>query len=174
MPSFGVHLAIANKYLEKNNDNKEEFIKGTISIDLAEDKEKSHFADTTLPKTDLKKFISGRVILKDYIKENSINNSYERGGFLHILTDYYFYTSFFDDIDLNFTSYEVFKTTLYNDYALVNEHLKERYSIEFIEEIKNFDLTKEGSPILLKIDILDEFIDRMSNLNLDDLYNEYK
>ena len=78
MASFMIHLAAANEYL-KNHDigNKEDFIQGVIDVDLAQDRIKSHYTKYT-DKTDLLKFLSGKVSLEDYLNENAVDTDFDR------------------------------------------------------------------------------------------------
>ena len=46
MPSYAIHLAVAEEYLKKSNcskENHEKFIKGVIYPDMVKDKSLSHY-----------------------------------------------------------------------------------------------------------------------------------
>jgi len=75
MASYIIHLAAANEYLKRHNiENKDDFILGVLSVDLKEDRIKSHYTKTT-DKSDLLKFLEGKVSLDDYI--NNKDNDYK-------------------------------------------------------------------------------------------------
>ena len=77
MASFMIHLAAANEYLKNHDiDNKEDFILGVLAVDLAQDRIKSHYTKYT-DKTDLLKFLSGKVSLEDYLHDNNVDTDYE-------------------------------------------------------------------------------------------------
>jgi len=83
MPGYVIHLAVAERYLKNHKNKKEnydEFIQGVIFPDSVEDKEKTHYGKGS-SNSDLYKFL----------QENKIDNSFKRGYFLHLITDYLFY-----------------------------------------------------------------------------------
>ena len=44
MPSFNIHLAIANRYIQKHKiENQKEFLEGSIAPDFVENKRLSHY-----------------------------------------------------------------------------------------------------------------------------------
>ena len=72
MASSAIHLAAANVYLKKHDiKNREEFLMGVISVDIAEDKFKSHYTKTR-DTSDLLKYLEGKVQLNEFLKENHI------------------------------------------------------------------------------------------------------
>lgn len=113
MPTWGVHLAVANKILNKElNINKNQFLFGNILPDLQDgflvedisnivNHHKNHF-DFFYGKTTYENFYS------DYF--DKFNNSLIFGYFTHLVTDYYFNKKFknrciFDD-KKNFIGYK--------------------------------------------------------------------
>ncbi len=95
MASFNIHLAVGKVYMD-NHEIKEkiEFIKGILDPDLAEDDHASHY---TVKRTNgtLKEHLQTKVDLKKYLDQNNIQNYYEKGFFLVLLTDYKFFNVFF-------------------------------------------------------------------------------
>ena len=93
MPSFVIHIAIANEYLKKHKNeilNKQEFIKGAIAPDLneiftgiSENKSKTHYGKwgkfDTITRIDL------------FLKDNNVDitKDFWKGYLLHLLSDYY-------------------------------------------------------------------------------------
>ena len=81
MPGFVIHLAIGQEYLRKQNKNySEEFQKGIVAPDFIDDKSKTHYGKS--PRyTNLEKFLDN----------NKIDTDFNKGFFLHLITDYLFY-----------------------------------------------------------------------------------
>ena len=171
MASYAIHLAISELYLKKHSDeNYEDFITGTIDVDDAEDRIKSHYTGDT-DKSNLKRFLTQKVLLGDYVKANSIGTSYDRGYFLHLLTDYYFYNSYFDEAWINSTEYPEFKRILYHDYHILNGYWTPKYNLKYPSRLKQSDYSaEEGVTEVLTPESIDQFIAFMSEIDLDKIY----
>ena len=181
MASFNIHLSVTKRYMDKNNiDDKDEFIRGSIAPDLAKDDNKSHYSGYR-DKTDIISALKNKVLLDKYLEENSIESSYDKGIFLHLITDNLFFTDFFDEEYLLKTGYKNFCKDLYYSYDISNQYLEEKYEIyygkyrEQIENnIKKDNTEKEMEYInrtnILPYEKLDNFIEIVSNINLE----EYK
>lgn len=181
MASFNIHLSIAHKYIEKNNiKEKNDFLRGSIAPDLEKDDKKSHYCGYR-NKNDIINNLENKVLLINYLKENEIKNIYDRGVFLHLITDYLFFNTFFEKDYLLKITYEDFCKDLYYSYSHTNKYLKEKYKIEdekYCKEIednikkdqqeKNMDDSIRRN--ILPYKKLDEFIEKVSNINL----NQYK
>ena len=166
MPCFTIHLAIGKEYMKKHKIKDEnEFQKGNIAPDFNDDfktinknKRNSHF-------TALK---NGRQIIEIQEFKNSekvdINKDFWKGYFLHILTDYYFYQKDFKDENQKAIKE---KGSLYYDYDCLNKKLIEMYNIEPIENTKDYTDYGEGEAEYLNIDKIVNFIEKMSNLDID-------
>lgn len=140
MASYAIHLAISELYLKKHSDeNYEDFITGTIDVDDTEDRIKSHYTGNT-DKSNLKRFLTQKVLLDNYVKANSIQTSYDRGYFLHLLTDYYFYNGYFNEEWIINTEYPEFKRSefykIYLQFPLL-ENFKIRFFTYYSEVISN-------------------------------------
>ena len=171
MPGFTIHIAIAKQYIAKNETeikNEEEFIKGAIAPDLnkemngpVEDKSKTHYGKW------------GRYEVVTYLDEFlndsnvDISKDYWKGYFLHLLTDHYFYNreKYFK------REYEEMKKNndkFYNDFDCLNRGLIEKYEIQPLENIKKYMGIHDGEPKYLKQDKIIDFIEEISNMNLQD------
>lgn len=126
-------------------------------------------------------YLKNKVILEDYLQENDVKTDYDKGVFLHLITDKLFFTEFFDKKYLSNTNYKDFCKDLYYSYDLVNNYLEEKYKIDYekyrdkIEKnIKKDNKEKEMDNSIrtniLPYDKLDKFIEQLSNINLE----EYK
>ena len=63
----------------------EEFIKGVVFPDGVKDKSLTHYGSG-----------SSKVNLVEFLNEKKLNNSFNRGYFLHLYTDYLFYNKYND------------------------------------------------------------------------------
>ena len=156
MAGYVIHLAIAEEYLRKHKDVKEdyeEFIKGVIYPDSVTDKSLTHYG-----------IKSSKVILKDFLQDNEINNSYMRGYFLHLITDYLFYNKYL----------EKFSKDIYNDYDILNKRLIEKYNVVLPENVQNNVFYKEGETKILTMELAIKIIDEISDLNLNAVEKEIR
>ena len=180
MPSFQIHLAIAKRYTEKHKiEDKEAFIEGSIAPDFVKPKEISHY---TIPvQTEaLWDHLEAKVDLNRFLKENKIKTDYDKGVLLHLVTDKIFYTEFYSKEFIENTNYHQFTENLYTSYDQTNEYLEEKYHIILKKELaERIDKEIEGSKKyqkvsdkagknILPLDKLDAFIERMSNMNLEE------
>lgn len=156
MAGYVIHLAIAEEYLKKHKDVKEdydEFIKGVIYPDSVTDKSLTHYG-----------IKSSKVILKDFLQDNEINNSYMRGYFLHLITDYLFYNKYLEE----------FTKDIYNDYDILNKKLIEKYNVVLPENIQNNVFYEDGETKILTMELAIKIIDEISDLNLNAVEKEIR
>lgn len=155
MPGFVMHLAVAQEYLKKHNEKySKEFMKGTVAPDFTSDKSKTHYGKSP-SYTNLYKFL----------ESNELNTDYNKGFFLHLVTDYLFYNRYLERIE---------KMTLHNDYDIINKYLIEKYKIDLIEEVKNSVHFKDGKPEILTFELACKVIDEVSMLDLGKVEEEAK
>ena len=117
MPGYVIHLAVAKEYLKKSknrNENEEEFINGVIFPDSVKDKAITHYGEK-----------SSKSNLYEFLKDKNVNNSFNRGYFLHLLTDYLFYNKYVDRMTKD----------MYNDYDITNKKLIDKYNVELPNEM---------------------------------------
>jgi hypothetical protein len=182
MASFSIHLAIGKRFIGKNNliKDEKEFYKGIIAPDLSLNKNESHYTKFT-DKSNLELYLSKRIGLYDYINTTNIDNDYEYGVFLHLITDYIFFTSFFDKEYIKNTNINNFNNDLYHSYDNTDKYVNTKYNIDYtyikkdIEEAisrarKNKNTTYSNGNDIIPFDKLDTFIEDVSNINLE----EYK
>ena len=153
MPGYVIHIATAQEYLKKHNsvENEEEFIKGVIFPDSTSDKSTTHYGRS-----------SGHSNIGKFLKSNKINTSFNRGYFLHLITDYLFYNYYLDK----------FSKDIYNDYDIINARLMEKYNVNLPIDVKDrvfffFFLTK-----VLNYNLACKVIDEISNLDIDIIAKE--
>ena len=178
MPCISIHLAVAKKYLEKHVENHDEFILGTLAPDLSIDnisnyikldnldKNSKHFGSNYKPSS-LIEYMKGKTDFSLFFKDNDINTSFLRAYFLHLLCDRYFFDECILDSRLEGLSLEEGIKIGYNDYDLITEILINKYHLD-IPEITKDIMSRKGTGKLqiLNEEKIDEFINRMSNLDL--------
>lgn len=148
MPGYVIHLSVANRYIEKHPEeikDHNKFIEGVISPDGVTDKSITHYG----PK-------SSKVNLKLFLESNEINDDFNKGYFLHLVTDYLFYNRFLD----------YFSKDIYNDYDILNKTLEEKYNVKIPEEVKNKVFYKTGETKILNLESVIEFIEKTSEYKL--------
>ncbi len=151
MPGYVIHLAVAEEYLKNHKNKKEEydeFIEGVIFPDSVKDKSETHYG--------AKSSVSN---LYDFLNENAIDNSFKRGYFLHLLTDYLFYNRYVDRMSKD----------MYNDYDILNGMLIEKYNVVLPEKVKDSVFFKEGNLVILSMDLITKMIEDISQMDLDEI-----
>ena len=153
MPGYVVHIAIAQEYLRKHNlKYSEQFIIGSIAPDFTNTKSKTHYGKSPAY-TNLKKFLL----------INSINTNYNKGFFLHLVTDYLFYNKYIRKIE---------KPQIYNDYDYTNKDLIKKYNVKLPDSLKDKVFFKRGKPKILTLDLANKVIEEISNLDLETISKE--
>lgn len=156
MPGYIIHIAVANEYIRKNVNEKEnikEFINGSIYPDLVKPKSKSHYGKSP-----------AYTNLKMFLENNNIDNSFQKGQFLHLITDYLFY---------NYYLIKFCKEEIYNDYDILNKQLIEKYKIDYIpKEAKEVISFKNGNTKILDMNLACKIIDEVSNLDIKKISKE--
>ena len=165
MPGFAIHLAIAYEYLRKNSNdiiNKRKFIDGVIAPDLVKDKYKSHYGN----------YDKIHIGLRKTIEDMNITIDHDKGYLLHLISDEAFYNYYF----LNETKYIYENNTdFYNDYDCTNKYIIKYFKNEYVpNEVFKFIKINDGQPKILKIDKIIEFIDKISNITLQEQINSIK
>lgn len=151
MAGYVIHLAVAEEYRRKypeDIDNYDKFIEGVIFPDEAVDKALTHYG----PK-------SSKVNLKAFFEDRDIKDSFNKGYFLHLVTDYLFYNKFL----------EYFSKDIYNDYDILNKALIERFKVIVLEKVKDKVFFAEGSTKLLNLDKTIKFIESTATYKLCDI-----
>lgn len=154
MPGYVIHLSVAEEYLKKHDkkENYLEFIEGVIFPDSVTDKSLTHYGPS-----------SSQVNLYNFLKEHELNDSFTRGYFLHLLTDYLFYNKY-----INF-----FSKDIYNDYDILNKELIKKYDVKLPDKVKKYVFFKENMELkILSYSLIETFIKDVSDMNIDNLVIE--
>ena len=130
MPSYVVHLSVANDIREKIKVNKNDFIFGNILPDVfngymvkdmkIEDHKKTHYVSVN-------KINNNTTSLPDYklfLEKNELDNDVKLGYFVHILTDYYWNKYAIDKYGADVNVLKQHDFNLFNSYILLNKKLE--------------------------------------------------
>ena len=186
MPGFNIHLAIGNRYIEKHKiEDEESFLWGIIAPDFTDDKAKTHYTKPTKPNSSIVEFSKNKVCIEDFLKENEVKTDYEKGVLLHLLTDKIFFTEFFPKEYLQRENYVQFCKNLYTSYEMTNPYIAKKYNIKFSKELlekikQNIEDNSKKKHIegkvghnIIPIDKLEEFIEKMSDISIEDYLKKY-
>ncbi len=151
MAGYAIHLAVAEEYIRNypdDVDDYEKFIEGVIYPDNIKDKSITHYG-----------IKSSKVNLKAFFEERDIEDSFNKGYFLHLVTDYLFYNKFLD----------FFSKDIYNDYDILNKLIIEKFKVTIPEKVKDQVFYKNGNTKLLDLEETINFIKNTANYKLSDI-----
>ena len=179
MASFGIHLAIGKRYCEKVGitDGIKDIYRGIIAPDLVDNKVDSHYSGE-LVKGDLVHNLPNKVLLTNFLANESIDTDYQKGVFLHLITDYLFFNDFFDKEFIAGVSSLKFCEDLYYSYDILDKYLIEKYSLDYSDfsdalseniskTLNKFQVDKEEYSNILPTDKVDDFIEKVSSIDLE-------
>lgn len=173
MASSPIHLAIAKKVLEKeNNLDRRKVLAGALYPDTVQDKNKSHYADLTKRGKNNVSHLAGKVNLYSFLLEHENLTDFEFGWFLHLVTDYLFFDECFTREYLLTHSYETFRKDLYFAYDCLCEYLIEKYGItmeDYTDYRSEFYPGTGYQECIFSKELIDSFINRVSTID----YNKY-
>lgn len=155
MAGYVIHLAVAEEYLKKTKikEDYNEFINGVIFPDSVTDKKETHYGEK-----------SNKVQLDKFLEDRKLDNSFNRGYFLHLVTDYIFYNKIFD----------TYSKDIYHDYDVLNSYLIEKYNVKLPKDIENQVHYIEGKLIILDKEKVEECIKISASMEIDDIEKEIK
>lgn len=183
MPGFQIHLAVAKRYLEKNPSsisNPLDFYHGVISPDLVSNKDISHYTYQGKRSTDLVQYLNEKVELYRFLEKEKVDTDFQKGVFLHLITDYIFFNYFFSKEYLSTVPYEKFAKRLYFAYDLTNSYIEEHYQLDFFDFketiMKAVYQSKKDRNLLhetptegiFTISEIDQFIEEVSSTSLEE------
>lgn len=154
MPGFVIHLAVAKKQIKLDNiENEEDFIKGVIAPDLLKKQSiESHYGVSF-----------GKPEWEKYFKNYDLKTDYNKGYFLHLITDYIFYSKYVTD----------WKPEIYDDYDVLNDILIEKYDLKIPKEIESYVGSQNKPLTILNLDDIITFIETVGNMSIENLYKKY-
>ena len=147
-----IHLAVGEEYLRMHpgdiNDYNE-FIEGIIYPDSVTDKSLTHYG----PK-------SSQVNLKDFFDDRDIDDDFNKGYFIHLVTDYLFYNKFLSIFS---------KKYIYNDYDILNKKLEEEFNVKIPLKVKENVHYSSGTAKILNLNETIEFIKNTAKYDISDI-----
>ena len=188
MAGFNIHLAIGKSYIDNYPINDiNSFYNGIVAPDLSSNKVISHYTSCT-DKSNLEYYLSKRVELYDYLINNTINSDYDKGVFIHLLTDYLFYNYLFDKKYIRNIDINIFNNDLYHSYDNTDKYLEIKYNLKELNiyaELNNYknsakkkkNTKYENGKDILPLDKLEKFIYDTSHIDIEKYKNkilEYK
>ena len=170
MPGFTIHIAIAKEYAKKHENeikNMDEFIEGTIAPDYIPienkniSKSQTHYGiwgDWTKDNQEIH--------LDAFLQDEKVDLSrdYWKGYFIHLLTDDYFDRIYFRE---EAKQAKKNQDTFHKDYDCLNAEIIKRYHVEVMGKIKKYMNQIEDEPKYLQLKKIIQFIEEMSNINLE-------
>ena len=180
MASLMLHMAIGGKYCEINKiESPIEFVSGNLAPDILSNKDDSHYLSGYYPSA-YREAIMNRVNLFEFCKCNQLITDYNRGYFLHLVTDYVFYTQYLKNLEtyksLSDIPDDEMKILMYLEYDKIAYYLVNNYS-EYVnpEMLPPLAGRVDENPMeIFSPDGIDKFINFCINIDLDDLYNRIK
>lgn len=178
MPCFSIHLAVAKKYLELHNEeDSSKFLEGTIAPDISKDKNASHYGENYVT-TNVMLYMKKKTNLVKFLESNKIDNSFQRGYFLHLICDYKFFDYYIDSPILKTKSFEEIVKLGFLDYDRISGELLEKVDLASLglpKKILDMMTRSDGKePELLDKSHIYRFIDEMSQIDLKLLESDFK
>lgn len=180
MASLMVHMVIGQEYCRKNTiDNVDEFLKGNLFPDLCSDKEKAHGVEKINKPDDYDEAIRNRVNLIKCCKEQDITSDFNKGIFLHLLTDYYFYNEYMLKLgsykSIKDKTYIIMNKLVYDEYARVANVLLENFENVRLDLLPDFAcvVDKNDMKLFTKEGIL-SVVDKCSRFDLEGSFESIK
>ena len=113
-----------------------------------------------------------------YVENNSIDTDYKKGEFLHLYTDYVFYTQYLIHLDSYLTiedKYKDLNDMLYTEYDRVMHWIGTNYKLKYLSFIPaKFTKEKQEDMVLFDSTSLKRVIDYLSDTDIDRVYNVIK
>lgn len=156
MPGYVIHVAVAQEYIKKRKikgkEEIEQFIKGSVAPDLVKPKSLSHYGKSP-----------AYTSLKEFLLNNKLDTSFQKGFFLHLITDYLFYNYYLDNYSKEF---------IYDDYDILNEDLIHKYDVILPKEVCDYVFFKKGVTKILNMELACKIIDEVSSCDIEKIVEE--
>lgn len=178
MASLILHQIIGELYCKKNNiKDTKQLLSGNIAPDtLAGNKDLNHYTGDRYYTLYIDA-IRGRVNLSNFCKNRTINTDYDKGYFLHLVTDYIFYERLIIS-NISFADFIVSNhiesgQKMYKEYGRIAHFICKKYPKIDISQLPKFATTLLNEPLsLFTKDQISKFLEICSSLNLEDIYSD--
>ena len=185
MPCLAMHLAVAKEYLKRHpEENKEEFILGTIAPDInieninkhingVEGDKNSHHFGENYNTSDAIEYMKRKINFQKFFNSNDLSTSFLRAYFLHLICDYKFFGEYITKDDIKGITIDEIKEKGYADYNRITPKIIEKYDLEIPEKIKDIiSGISDGKLEILNEQKVYEFIEDMSKIDIENYKNE--
>lgn len=176
MPSMAIHLAVGNEYVKNFDvDNFSEFRQGIIKPDIVgmksmAEKQKAHYTDPMPPNATIYQTCFTKVNLHNYLTKNNLKTDFDKGYFLHLITDYYFFGyQLLKKPDLEKIQFK----ELYPDYEKIAKEIKQKYNVDDSDTPWG-NLYRSGEPHLFKKQDIYDLIYVCSQIDLKTIEKQVK
>lgn len=176
MPSMVIHLAVGNQYV-KNFEikNYTDFRTGILKPDILgtkgkKEKMQAHYSDYPIEGATKFQSCFNKVNLYNYLTENEIKTDFDKGYFLHLLTDYYF----FGYQIVRKPNFEKMRLEdLYPDYEIIAAEIKQQFDVDD-SDTPWTGLYKTGELTILERQDVNDLIYVCSCIDLKDIEKQVK
>ena len=155
MAGYVLHLAIGEEFIRLHPNEVKDydaFIEGIIAPDGVADKSLTYYGPR-----------SSMVNLKSFFEERDIKKDFDKGYFLHLVTDYLFYNKFLEKFS---------KQVIHNDYDILNAEIKNKFQVKIPKRIEDRICYKEGKTEILDLQKTIKFIKDVAKYDLEGIKTE--
>lgn len=184
MPSFNIHLAVGKRYIEKHPteiSDMKAFNYGLIAPDLVENKRISHYSGTN-DRNNLVEYLKEKVRLDYFLASETIETDYQKGVFLHLITDEIYFNQFFEKEYITQIAYDNFIKDQRYSYQVIGDDIDKKYNLDYQElqdainknlaqDRKEHHIKEEVRTNILPLSKVEQFIEQVSDINLE-VYQE--
>ena len=180
MASLMIHMVVAQEFCKKNNiENIELFLKGNLSPDLTENKQLAHGVTDYKPLKNYDDVIRGRVNLQVCCKLLDLNDDFQKGVFLHLITDYYFYNHYMVNLEtyksITNKTHEKVNPIVYDEYGKVARVLISKFDDIRLDLLPDFArVVSEKDMVLFSKEGILNVIEVCSSFDLLEIFNKVK
>ena len=181
MASLMIHQIVGEEYCKRHKVQSEYmFLNGNLVPDLVKDKKPTHFSARCRNRT-YTESIQNKVNLQAFCEAMDIESSFNKGFFLHLITDQVFFYKYL----LNNPRYRAIEhenqldiqEILYRDYYRNNKYLMEKYPNAILSMVPSFaKVTRDDVDAMeiLSNEDIDEIIEMCASVDLEQAYAKIK
>ncbi len=178
MASLMIHLLIAQEYCKKHKiDDVEAFLQGNLAPDLVPVKWPTHYSKTRTNKNHLESIIN-KVDLPAFCAENDISSDFNKGQFLHLISDVVFFNNYLAHNE-NYLAFDNenqlrIQNVLYRDYHRINDWLiKTRKDLRLDLIPEDMQSRRDDEMEIVSKDAIAKIIEYCSDIDLARAYKKY-
>ena len=175
-----LHLLIGERYYKKHKiSNKDAFLKGCFAPDIIGSKPQTHFSNIIDFKTYTEALKSKVDLTKFKMSDWDLNNDYQKGEFLHIIIDYYFYANYLIHADGYQKYYDKdfgeVKDAIYQEYDILGYYIMSKYpKLNYNLLPESGKTIKKGKMKIFSRKGISKFVKFCEKLDLNQLYTNLK